>query len=279
MRQLYAFGARTSPSMGAIPERVHFLDGMRGWAALAVVLYHLAPTFLIPPHYLKSIGWLMLPMDGALAVYVFFVVSGFSLSIGFVRRRERSGLFSLAIRRYPRLAIPVLAATLITLVMLLTGANRAPNAAALLGRTNWPASAFRFEPGLIDALKFGLFDVFFHYRWDHSYNPVLWTMSYELIGSVMVFALLIVMGTSRIRWAAYGLGWLALAHFDSPLSSFIAGTVLAECHGSIWIRVLRKPATAWLISTTLFSSFSMLSASSGRRTTVLPCAPYAGQRW
>ncbi|WP_250476988.1 acyltransferase family protein [Caballeronia sp. INML1] len=199
-------------------------------------------------------------MDGALAVYVFFVVSGFSLSIGFVRCRERSGLFSLAIRRYPRLAIPVLAATLITLFMLLTGANRAPDAAALLGRTNWPASAFRFEPGFIDALKFGLFDVFFHYRWDHSYNPVLWTMSYELIGSVMVFALVIVIGTSRIRWAAYGLGWKALAHFDSPLSSFIAGTVLAECHGSTGIRVLRKPATAWLISSTLlFIVFCVVS--------------------
>lgn len=56
----------------------------------------------------------MPPTYGALAVYVFFVVSGFSISIAYVRGGSKRGVASLAVRRYPRLVIPVLAASPLT---------------------------------------------------------------------------------------------------------------------------------------------------------------------
>jgi peptidoglycan/LPS O-acetylase OafA/YrhL len=192
-------------------------------------------------------------MDGALAVYVFFVVSGFSLSIAFVRGGSRRGIASLAIRRYPRLAIPVLAASLLGFSMMRLGLNAAPQLAGLTGHTNWPASAYQFHESLGDALRFALWDVFFHYEPLHSYSPVLWTMSVELAGSAIVFAVLTALGRFRARWLAYVLFWSACAAMDSSFSAFIAGIMLAEVYDSSAIEKIRSSRYAAYLSISLIA--------------------------
>ena len=64
--------------------RLEFLDGLRGWGALMVFLYHLIVQLLsntAPPYRSKYLAFLL---DGDFAVFIFFVLSGFVLSIKFV---------------------------------------------------------------------------------------------------------------------------------------------------------------------------------------------------
>lgn len=245
--------------MNDAPSRLIFLDGIRGWASLSVVLYHLLPTFILTNEQQATLRWLMPPMDGALAVYVFFVVSGFSLSIAYVRSSSKRGIASLAVRRYPRLAIPVLAASVIGYLMMRAGINEAPRLAALTGHINWPVKAYQFPASLIDAIRFGAWDVFFNYSSAHTYSPVLWTMSVELAGSAVVLSALAVFGRSKARWLAYLVLWGAFAYWDSPLSAFVSGVLLAEIHDYPQTEKFRRSklslvlaalaiATVWFVS-------------------------------
>ncbi|MDR5737679.1 MULTISPECIES: acyltransferase [unclassified Caballeronia] len=223
--------------------RIDSLDGLRGWAALVVVFYHLLPAFLIPEA--KQPKWIIFPTDGALAVYVFFVVSGFSLAIGYVRTGDRRVLLTLAVRRYLRLSIPVLVSCFLTYLMMSANLNNAPHAAQLLGRTNWPAKSFQFQESLRGVFEFAAFGVYFDYVPALSYNPVLWTMSVEMAGSFIVFALLALLGTSRLRWPLFAALWLAFSVVQSPFSAFIAGVAMAEMHDSPFM--IRVRMTKWSV--------------------------------
>lgn len=252
-------------------RRLVFLDGIRGWAALAVVFYHLLPTFVLTASEQKALRWLMPAADGTLAVYVFFVVSGFSLSIAFVRSRSTKTIASLAVRRYPRLAIPVLSASLLGFAMMRVGLNDAPEFAALTGHTNWPVAAYQFHETFLGVLRFGLWDVFFNYDLMRSYNPVLWTMSVEIAGSAIVFAILATVGKRTIRWIVYVALWSALLMFDSSYSAFIAGVILAEVYDSATIhRLQSSKRTLWLSFTMITVVFYVAVARRDLYATVTP---------
>src|SRR5262245_49552116 len=101
-------GRTADPVSRAVPaERYVFLDGLRGWGAAVVLVYHYLVQVFPPSQEAASILSRVIFLNGTMAVWVFFVVSGFSLSIGYIRRRDARALTRLAIGRYPRLAIPI----------------------------------------------------------------------------------------------------------------------------------------------------------------------------
>src|SRR5262245_41931407 len=67
-----------------VHERVHEIDGVRGWAALSVLFFHLFWELFggVVPAFRSSI--LRFWLDGPLAVYIFFVLSGDALSWPFL---------------------------------------------------------------------------------------------------------------------------------------------------------------------------------------------------
>ena len=84
-------------------RRLSFLDGLRGCAALGVVLYHLplitTPNLPVPP-WTKSLF-----LIGDTGVSLFFVVSAFSLCLTMPsHQRTRSPLFSFYLKRLLRIA-------------------------------------------------------------------------------------------------------------------------------------------------------------------------------
>ncbi len=169
-------------------ERLAFLDGLRGWAALMVVLSHLLVFFVAQTSSAYKGWYWAFPSDGNLAVFVFFVLSGFALSIGYIQSGRMSILTALCVRRYLRLAIPILCTSL--LAYLLHTVHLFYNAAAgNITENAWLTTFYTFPPNLLESVKFGLYDVFLHYSGTASYNPILWTMSIELFGSFIVFAI------------------------------------------------------------------------------------------
>ncbi len=190
---------------------------------MIVLLYHVFTNGFPPTAWAESTLRLWLPFNGFLAVAIFFIVSGFALSTGFVRTGDRQGLLRIAIGRYFRLFVPVAGICLVVHVALLVGAIAPP--------ADRPA-AFRnfltFEPSLDHLLSFTIFEVFFDYRPERSYVAPLWTITIELLGSFAVLAGLAVVGRARWRWMLYGATGLGLLYLKSLYFLFLAGVVLAE---------------------------------------------------
>ena len=92
--------------------RYHALDGIRGWAALSVVAFHMVwETFGARFPEFRNVASASL-LDGWLAVSVFFVLSGEALSTGCLVKQDSRIALDLGVRRYPRLVIPILAVCL-----------------------------------------------------------------------------------------------------------------------------------------------------------------------
>ena len=216
--------------------RLTFLDGLRGWGAIVVLFYHvLCQAF--PAHASISYpGQLFIPLNGPLAVSVFFIVSGFSLSIGFLESRDARGLVKIAAGRYLRLAIPIFATCLIVHLVMI--ASLVAPMADRLPPTN---AALNFESTWGGMTRFALWDVFFNYDLGRTYAGPLWTMRLELMGSAAVFAAIVVLARPTL-WRpaalfAAGLAIMVLSptRDEGMIGLFPIGAALADCFWRGWL--------------------------------------------
>jgi len=123
---------------------------------------------------------------GTFAVAIFFVLSGFVLSIGFFQTGDVKIVKKLALSRYLRLMIPALVSVILAFLLMSIGFSRIPEAAGqITGSASW-LSSWSFDTNLFAAIKNGAVDIFVHAG--SAFNNVLWTMFTEFIGSFMVFA-------------------------------------------------------------------------------------------
>lgn len=212
--------------------RETYLDGLRGWAALVVVLKHVISGMVWPTY-----AWTFTPlfMDGTLAVYVFFVLSGYVLSVGFFRSGKRIDIADLSIRRFPRLAIPILAAAAIAHVFMQLGwmLNVPASKAA---SSEWLGWFYTFPTSWNNVLEFSLWRVFIGGTPDVSYDPPLWTMPIEMQGSILIFVLLFVVSWGNKMTRVVGHAGLigALAWHGSPMVAMAVGVAIADFTQSDW---------------------------------------------
>jgi peptidoglycan/LPS O-acetylase OafA/YrhL len=98
------------------PPRFAELDSLRGLAALAVVLSHFTGVYLNTRHY--TVFLYKFPMrillDGRAAVILFFLLSGFVLSLPYRQRGLEYGTF--LVRRICRIYLPYLGALLLAVL-------------------------------------------------------------------------------------------------------------------------------------------------------------------
>ena len=171
-------------------NRMLALDAMRGAAATFVTLYHFAQAF-VPTAFGFTLGTpLFMLMSGDAAVAFFFVLSG-SVNCRPVFRDPRpQSLLRSLLRRYPRLMLPAVVATLFSWALFSLDLYHFREAAAMTG-SPWLASMANgitadFQPSLLDALYQGAIGCFVAGK--SNYVPPLWTMHYELLGSMLVMA-------------------------------------------------------------------------------------------
>ncbi|VTU28459.1 acyltransferase family protein [Variovorax sp. PBL-E5] len=208
-------------------DRLHFLDGLRGWGAAAVLLFHVfVEAFPINPEVTASLRHVFM-FNGVLAVWVFFLVSGFSLAIAYCRRRDSQTLAKIALGRYVRLAVPILCAVLLlyllfSLGMVLPADQRLPKFQGVL-----PTA-----PNLWEVIRFSVFDVFFAFNPATTLIGPLWTMPFELWGSCLVLGALFVAGRLERRGYVYA-ALAVVAYLIHPIyAAFVVGLALAEVHVS-----------------------------------------------
>jgi peptidoglycan/LPS O-acetylase OafA/YrhL len=210
-------------------NRLEFLDGVRGWGALIVFLYHLVERFLAHADARLVPTWASFLFDGPFAVLVFFVVSGFALSYANLRGGLKD-LSSAATARYFRLCIPVLVTSFAGYLMLKAGIIVNLEASRLTGVSpDWLGRFFDFEPSFYSFLKFSVFNVFFSYYPDLSYNTNLWTISVEFLGSLVIYAYLAIFRRDgKPHWIIATAMFAVFLKIAPYYACFVGGYLVAE---------------------------------------------------
>lgn len=176
-------------------SKINSAESIRGLACMAVVFSHLSliyAPFLHNFEGLTSSGYPQVDFfhnspfcflfSGTAAVYVFFVLSGYVLSYAILSKNNvNEKIASMAVKRYPRLAIPAFTSCILTFFILYFVEIDTSNVSSwiqLYGKSGTFLNAI-YE-GTLGAFIFG----------ESSLNFVLWTMQIELIASFIIFFLL-----------------------------------------------------------------------------------------
>lgn len=121
--------------------------------------------------------------------------------------------------------IPAIVSILIAYVFLKLGLYRNIEVAQITGSSGWLGRFWNFPADLGQALYEGLYGVFVG---RDSYNTSLWTMQVELIGSYMLFMILVLFGKLKYRWTFYLAFGLIL--FQTAYPSFILGIAICDIY-------------------------------------------------
>ena len=123
--------------------------------------------------------------NGHFMVCIFFVISGFVLSIPFLRD-EAKDLKKRVVGRYLRLNIPIIAVSLLSYIFIKFGLYFNQHAGTISGST-W-FSSFHSDPltwkaAVYSGLWLGIFNG------DGSLLPILWSLRIEFVGSLIILVL------------------------------------------------------------------------------------------
>ncbi len=241
-------------------KRYVHLDGLRGIAAVVVVLGHgmIAFDFALytgsQAHSITSWDvWLsgaplQIPVAGNLAVCLFFAMSGFVLAEAF-DASPMGPMASLA-KRYLRLAIPAICMCLLSWLMLRAGwmANRE---VFTITRSQWIGAQFQQSASFIAAFGEGAWRAFFGgFDWPTSYDSSLWTMQIELSGSIVMLMtcnltkLLTPKGNARRVTYIILFSALYASLAESYIGLFAAGALIRQVLPGGWRPLNDRPALA-----------------------------------
>lgn len=186
------------------------MEALRGLAALGVVIYHYLYGFVPAAGHSSAVpigGVVMVErpvllafINGPFLVWIFFVLSSFVLTARLVRDADpRVAIIAMA-KRFPRLFPLTLIGALLPALLFAAGWTYNHQLAEMIGSTwlersggvkiwdDWPKPSL-FGGARDSLLLFG--------RGYSQYNSALWTMKYELIGSIFALATAMIMGARR----------------------------------------------------------------------------------
>jgi peptidoglycan/LPS O-acetylase OafA/YrhL len=214
------------------PGKVQYLEGLRGIAAMQVVLMHFVIGFM-PDTARHAWPPLNVLFDGHTAVYVFFLISGAVLTPSFARPGSFIGKLA---KRVVRLGIPVAAAAAVAMVLIALFPDAHRQAAALTGSA-WLAMDSSGAPTFAHlAREIGLDSLLLGYReatlfaplaghlppMEQSLDAPFWSLHLELYGSLLVLCL--VWLRARSIWAhRIAIAAAALSFGTHPMFLFVLG--------------------------------------------------------
>ncbi len=169
-----------------IDRRLHEIDGIRGWAALVVLLAHVCFDLFhnIFP-YVNFPNFLL--FNGRLAVEIFFILSGDALSSAYLRTGSLLCVDKLLVKRYFRLVMPIAFASFSVWAVMVLGWDYHQAAAVIVKRESWLGAVLPFQPDFLQMLYYAFGRVFLDDSVKVAYNPIFWTLAIEFVGSLAVF--------------------------------------------------------------------------------------------
>jgi peptidoglycan/LPS O-acetylase OafA/YrhL len=219
------------------PAKIRYLEGLRGIAAVQVVLLHFVTGFL-PSTAEHAVPPLPVLWDGHTAVYVFFLISGAVLTPSFAR----GGWWPRQVaKRLVRLGLPIAAAGVIALALLALMPDAHVAAARLTG-SGWLAMDSNAATTLSHLLReITLDSLVLGYReytlfapmashlplLEHALNAPSWSLHLELYGSLLLLGLVLLRACSTTAHLV-AVAMCAVLFGTHPMFLFVLGHLCAS---------------------------------------------------
>lgn len=212
-------------------QKITYFEGLRGLCCFIVIIDHFINVLMPSLRYTglnglqgdiqRFVAWspLNIIYSGLPSVYIFFILSGFVLSYKFNMTKNIDLLTNGVVKRYFRLILPVAASMLFMFITyktlhLIIGSDLKLSFLAAMKEAFITAP---FETGA------------------RLNNTPLWTISFEIFGSFLVFALLAIFGKSNIRLFVYIICFIF--SFNSFYCMFIFGLIMSEIASNYEIKI------------------------------------------
>jgi peptidoglycan/LPS O-acetylase OafA/YrhL len=188
-------------------------DGLRGIAAMNVVIAHFLGAFYpsaLHHHYPNAFpssndgstlaSLLQFPIisgfffNGNFAVLVFFVLSGYVLTLPYHQAQGRAKLQQRLVARYFRLNIPIFFSIVVSYSIFELG-GYSNIEAAQISKSDWFLNYFNSQIAFKEFLNLAFWkSIFFG---DGRLNPPLWTLQVEFVGSLIILLYFSLVGDTR----------------------------------------------------------------------------------
>ncbi|WP_421697811.1 acyltransferase family protein [Ancylobacter sp.] len=285
-----------TPVSATTRERFTFFDGIRGLGAIQVVLAHMFSLFFpvvarVQPAAEDSLGHFLahspffFVLDGGVAVFAFFLMSGFVLSHTFLKTDLSAG--RQVAKRFVRLYLPVLAALALAIVLLTIWPGMRARM-EVLNASQWIRQLYVFsvEPGwpllqdvLLNSMLLGYSGASIFGQLQSSFlgiklvglsqalDPPLWTLHIEFWGSLLTLA--VVKAYTHLPRIAFWplLVIVCVLVADALLSLFIIGFLAYIWRGLLLGERGTRPRSylsgLFLVSGIVLSVYNILQPSLG----------------
>lgn len=227
-------------------EKLDYLDGLKVLSCLMIFNFHFI-NFFYPGEYslspedfhTASLEYLIgstplnILLGGKFGVRIFMTLSGFFVGYRFFLTGDKKSLKSGVVKKYFRLVLPIIAANILIFLLMSLGAYQNLEASVLAGSKTFAGNYNNFAPNLLDALKEAVWGCFV--TGANQYNGPLWFIYYEFFGTLLIAAILSLLGESKARYIVYAVAAVILIRSD--FLPFVLGTVVCD---------LTYRAPAWL---------------------------------
>lgn len=237
-------------------QKLDFVDGLKVLSCLTIFNFHFLNFFycgfysLLPSDFHTQfveafVGStpLNLLMGGKFGVRIFMTISGFFVGYRFFVTGDKSSLTTGVVKKYFRLVFPIITANVAIYTMMKLGLFMNTEASAVAGSQVFVGNYNQFQPSLLAAVWEAVWGCFA--TGANQYNGPLWFIYYEFFGTLLIAAILSLLGDSRARYVAYAVGCVLAIRSD--FLPFLLGAVVCDLtyRPPVWLEKLS--AQKWLM--------------------------------
>lgn len=238
-------------------EKLDYLDGLKVLSCLMIFNFHFINFFypgaysLLPEQFhTESLEYIFgsTPLNilagGKFGVRIFMTLSGFFVGYRFFLTGDKKSLKTGAVKKYFRLILPIVVTNIAIYILMSLGLYQNHDVSVIVGSEVFVGNYNNFVPSLWGALKEALWGCFV--TGENQYNGPLWFIYYEFFGTLLIAAILSLVGESRVRYIVYGVA--AVIFIRSDFLPFILGTAICDLtyQTPLWLEKLSKQK--WLMA-------------------------------
>lgn len=221
--------------------KTKWITGLKGVSALVIFIHHFA-LFFYPAFIDGAIGnvktsnnfelkiakspFNIFGFGAASGVCMFFIISGFLIAYNYYSKNKTYDI-SYIIKRYLKLAIPILLSAILIFFIVKSKVFRTDNLIEMYSKIGLRNNYQSYNENIFTVIWGSLVTLF--RTSSFPINPPMWTMKNELIYSVGSILLINIIGKNKKRYLMYIL--IALITLNSYFLCFILGIALCD----LWI--------------------------------------------